>query len=111
MGWVGFDLDGTLAVYDGRHIYGVVGPPVPAMVNRVKELLAAGKEVRIFTARVSEPDKRVVAREVAGIEDWCVLHIGQKLRITCVKDYACEVLYDDRARQVEFNTGRVIGEE
>lgn len=51
-GWVGVDLDGTLAQYDGWVDAAYIGPPVPAMVNRVRDMLDAGQEVRIFTARV-----------------------------------------------------------
>jgi len=52
-GWIGVDLDGTLAYYDEwRGLYHI-GEPIPAMVDRVKRWLAEGRDVRIFTARVS----------------------------------------------------------
>lgn len=52
-GWVGFDLDGTLAKYD--HWLGCehVGDPILPMVERVKAKIAEGYEVRIVTARAS----------------------------------------------------------
>lgn len=52
MGYIGVDLDGTLAEYHG---WGddSIGAPVPKMLARVKKWLAEGQEVRIVTARVS----------------------------------------------------------
>ncbi len=54
-GWLGVDLDGTLAEYDKFRGHEHIGAPIPAMVERVKALIASGFEVRIFTARVAEP--------------------------------------------------------
>jgi hypothetical protein len=81
------------------------------MVAKVKELLARDIEVRVFTARVSDPDHREVAKVTLAIEEWCLQHIGQKLKVTCKKDYAMWCLYDDRCVAVEKNTGRVLGGE
>lgn len=105
-GWWGVDLDGTLAQYDKWVSETHIGPPVPRMLARVKQWLAEGKEVRIFTARVAEPrpeDVRVIRK---AIEDWCLKHIGQKLPITNAKDYAMVQLWDDRCVQVIPNTGQ-----
>jgi len=41
-----------------------------------------------------------------AIAAWCKLHIGQVLPLTCTKDYGMIELWDDRAVQVEMNTGR-----
>jgi hypothetical protein len=54
-GWIGVDLDGTLAHYDGWKGADHIGAPIPAMVERVKGWLTEGKTVRIFTARVYCP--------------------------------------------------------
>jgi hypothetical protein len=35
-------------------------------------------------------------------------HIGQKLEVTCVKDFKMKLLYDDRAIQVKKNTGKCV---
>lgn len=113
MGYIAVDLDGTLAYHvPGRHFDGIsIGKPIPAMVDRVKAWIAAGKEVRIMTARVSPlslstNDKSLTdVRE--AIRNWCEDYIGKKLDVTCEKDYRMEVLYDDRAVQVERNTGRL----
>lgn len=100
-GWIGVDLDGTLAHYDGWQGVYHIGAPVPAMLARVKNWIAEGREVRIFTARVhgGEPEVR------ATIESWCAEHIGVALPVTNLKDYQMVELWDDRAVQVIPNTG------
>lgn len=112
-GWIGVDLDATLAEYNGFKGPTVIGKPIPAMVARVKEWLRKGYEVRIFTARVYEgtsPAQYATAIEArAAIVAWTKEHIGQELLVTCQKDYEMWVLYDDRCRQVEPNTGRLLG--
>lgn len=107
-GWVGCDLDGTLAHYEGGPLL-PIGKPVPLMVERVRMCLKLGLEVRVFTARVSDPDRRTQAKVVEAIEAWCEEHLGQKLKITNIKDFSCIEIWDDRAVQVEPNTGRLIG--
>jgi hypothetical protein len=109
-GWVGVDLDGTLAHYDGWKSPTHIGEPVPAMVTLVKKLIAEGWEVRIFTARVSTPDHGELVAVRQAIERWTREHIGRALQATCCKDFAMVTLYDDRAIQVEPNTGRLIGD-
>lgn len=123
-GWIGVDLDGTLAHYDGWVAPTHIGAPVPLMLERVKGWLAEGREVRIFTARIwpvalSVPGSSGsgAARFMMGpdpseaidtIRAWCIEHVGQDLAITCVKDYGMVVLYDDRAVQVKPNTGILV---
>lgn len=112
-GWIGVDLDGTLARYDGWKGIAHVGEPIPAMVARVKGWLATGQEVRIFTARVSPMSIAGNTRgehgqwEIIGpISDWCEKHLGQRLLITHEKDLAMIELWDDRCVQVIPNTGQ-----
>lgn len=99
-GWVGVDLDCTLAEYD--HWRGVdnIGPPIPLMVKYVRELLHQGVVVKIFTARVGNGAKALMA-----IEKWCLEHIGQVLPITATKDSNMVFCVDDRAVSVQKNTG------
>lgn len=114
-GWIGVDLDGTLAHYDGWN-GGAIGEPIPAMVRRVEDWLATGREVRVFTARVAATGKRKATGEVDSqefadaqrllIQDWTQRHFGARLPVTAVKDFACAELWDDRAVRVERNTGR-----
>ena len=107
-GWIGVDLDGTLAHYDEWRGPTHIGAPVPEMVERVKRWLAAGHTVKIFTARVShEPQADEVRRAIA---EWLVKHEIGLLEVTCTKDFAMIELWDDRCVQVEPNTGRPVAQ-
>jgi len=131
-GWIGVDLDGTLAHYDGWVSPTHIGPPVHAMLERVKGWLAQGYEVRIFTARIwpalysapgtagrDAPSQQGAARPAQADRDaeaaidavraWVKTHVGQDLALTCVKDTAMVELWDDRAVQVTTNTGWPVG--
>lgn len=119
--WIGVDFDGTLATYGAWGDGTKLGEPVPAMVNRVKALISKGEDVRIFTARVGKregvnaagqyADDAFIEKQRELIRAWCVEHLGVALPITATKDFGMKYFYDDRAVQVEQNTGRVIGEE
>jgi hypothetical protein len=122
-GWIGVDLDGTLAFYDHWRGPEHIGEPIAPMVERVKRWLSEGKDVRIFTARVdggtvalsmgnSDGDQCRNVLEVARhIQLWCEKNLGQVLQITCRKDYGMIELWDDRCVQVIPNTGRTIADE
>lgn len=104
-GWIGVDLDGTLAQYDGWRGIHHIGQPVPAMLNRVRQWIAEGKyEVRIFTARVGEGPE-----QVSFIQDWLESLGLPRLQVTATKDFEMIELWDDRCVAVESNTGRVLG--
>lgn len=106
-GWIGVDLDGTLAEYHGWN-GGVIGRPVPAMLARVKEWIKNGQTVKIFTARACTGD----AEQIKMIKSWCVEHIGRELEVTATKDFTMIELWDDRSVQVVPNTGkRIDGKE
>ena len=105
-GWIGVDLDGCLAKYEGWVNAGHIGEPVPAMLDRVKCWLAEGIDVRIFTARVGpQKDVNETIRAREAIERWCMEHLSAVLPITATKDFACTQIWDDRAMQVIPNTG------
>ena len=108
-GWVGVDLDGTLAFYDGWKGVDYIGEPIPLMIDRVQQWLAEGKQVRIMTARVHpNQDGRTIEVVRYWIVKWCLEHIGQVLPITHEKDFGMICLYDDRCEQVEKNTGQLV---
>jgi hypothetical protein len=114
-GYIAVDLDGTLAEYHGWVSAEHIGAPVPRMLQRVKDWLDEGLDVRIFTARVyCNPvtcegiQEATVARE--AIHRWCEYYLGRRLPVTCMKDYGMVELWDDRAVQVEANTGRRMDE-
>jgi hypothetical protein len=105
-GWIGVDLDGTLAEYHGWTPGGSIGKPVPAMLKRVKQWLKEGREVRIVTARVANKGSR--NEETRKIKRWCEEHLGEPLEVTNEKDYGMVELWDDRAVEVQTNTGRPV---
>lgn len=110
-GWIGVDLDGTLAQYYGWVDIDHIGEPVPLMVERVKKWLAQGTTVKIFTARMTQYLDEATGKPAdleprrILIQDWCEEHIGQRLEVTNVKDYGMIELWDDRAVGVVPNTG------
>jgi len=103
-GWIGVDLDGTLAEYDHEDVFPAIGAPIPAMVARVKEWLSRGQRVKIMTARAGRYDGRNEA--ILAVMEWTEMHIGTRLDVTNEKDYQMIELWDDRAVRVEANTGR-----
>jgi hypothetical protein len=105
LGWIGVDLDGTLAEYHGWRLDGGIGAPIPLMLERVKKWLAEGREIKIFTARA------VQSEQIPIVQKW-LRDVGlPELEVTNVKDLKMVTLYDDRAVQVEFNTGRILGHD
>ncbi len=103
---LGVDLDGTLAYYDDWKGIEHIGEPIPKMLARVKQWLKEGKTVRIITARAEEP------KAIKYIEEWLEKHGIGGLEITNKKSKDVIELWDDRAVQVEPNTGeRVDGKK
>lgn len=108
-GWIGVDLDGTLAEYHGWVQPDHIGAPIPKMVERVKQWHAKGITVKIMTARVSVAHQLPVV--VPAIKAWVKEHVGiDDIPITCKKDLGMVELWDDRAVQVVPNTGLSIEE-
>lgn len=129
-GWYGFDLDGTLAKYDGWKGIDHIGEPVKPMVELMKRMHNEGKVVKIMTARVaprkledgtigeqftwltpapsSNPDARYTATQY--ILDWCeeVAHLGFVPEVVYQKDHLMLELYDDRVKQVVPNEGWLV---
>lgn len=98
--WIGVDLDGTLAYYDGWRGKYHIGAPILPMLLRVRSWLKEGKTVKIFTARCCIPE------QIPPIKEWLEsLGLGQ-LEITNIKDFGMIELWDDRCVQVITNTGR-----
>jgi len=116
-GWIGVDLDGTLAEFHGWINVEHIGDPIPEMVQRVRTWLDQGVDVRIFTARVdigavelslgnatSELDDNIEKIRCI-IQDWTEKHLGIRLPVTNVKDFRMIELWDDRAVRVVLNKG------
>lgn len=101
-GWIGVDLDGTLAMSDPEAETSYIGPPVPHMIKRVQHWIETGRTVKIFTARAGN------AQDEDKIHQWCSRHGLPKLEITNRKDHKMIALWDDRAVGVVKNTGLPI---
>ncbi len=113
-GWIGVDLDRTLAHHAEGTGAPVPGEPIRPMVARVKRWLEQGHDVRIFTARVQRQLGTHCAdwaeanrQQVLLIDAWCSEHLGRTLPITNCKDMHLWVLFDDRACHVTPNTGDI----
>lgn len=114
-GWIGFDLDGTLAVYNPGDGVDTIGAPVPAMVHRLQWYLQAGYDCRIVTARVAvtgernpegiADDQLFADRQREMIGAWCLDNVGSVLPVTATKDFRMIRLYDDRAVRIQRNLG------
>jgi hypothetical protein len=104
--WVGFDLDGTLAMYEYWQGPDHIGSPVPEMVRvlmgEIEQGEREGYEVRIFTARACVPS------DIRHVKKWLADNRLPDLEVTCVKDHGMRRLYDDRVIKVEKNTGRIL---
>lgn len=102
IGWIAIDLDGTLASYDPRHGVEQVGRAIPGMIDRVKQWLQAGYEVRVFTARAADETL------IPPVQEWLIANSLPALAVTNCRDKQLLQIWDDRAIQVETNTGEVI---
>lgn len=100
--WIGVDLDGTLAEYNDWIDISHIGKPIPLMMERVKNWIAEGKKVKIFTARVTQGQEAI-----SFIHEWLVAQGLPELDVTNVKDFNMVELWDDRCVSVETNTGNI----
>lgn len=125
-GWYGFDLDGTLAKYDGWKGIDHIGEPVKPMVELIKRMHDEGKVVKVMTARIAPhkledgtvgeayitvPDgEKGATRNYAHqfINDWCHFNLGFVPEIVYQKDHLMLELYDDRVKQVVPNEGWLV---
>jgi hypothetical protein len=101
-GWIGMDLDGTLAHADPLTDTSKIGKPVPNMVGLARKLTEEGHRIKIFTARASD------ARQVAMVREWLRENGLPEFEVTNIKDFEMIRLYDDRAVQVIANTGKIV---
>lgn len=102
MSYIGVDLDGTLAYYPSRTGPEQIGHPIEAMMRRVRGWLSNGTQVKIVTARASYPEL------IPAVRSWLDLHGLANVQITNVKDFEMIELWDDKAVQVEPNTGKRV---
>lgn len=102
-GIIAVDLDGTLAHHESSWGVSKIGDPIPSMLANVKQWISEGRTVVIFTARA------VDKRNIPMIKVWLEQHGIGGLTITNIKTPHITMLYDDRAVQVEKNTGKILG--
>jgi len=137
-GWIGIDADACLFEWgpgtSNPWNVLIVGKPIPRMVELVKTLLAEGKTIKIFTARVGPASAEECLAAFSGrgkfpgyegeigpnpVRDWinyqtmilneaCMFAFGRTFEITATKDFHMWALYDDRAIQVIPNTGELL---
>lgn len=105
--WIGFDLDGTLALAHKWLGHQHIGPPIPNIVRELRVWREMGRNVKIFTARVARHNASLYNMDeaIAAIEAWSLEHLGEVLPITAEKDFDLELFYDDRAVALVSNTG------
>lgn len=101
-GWIGVDLDGTLAEYGTWKGIEHIGKPIPLMVKRIQDWTEAGYTVKIMTARASVPEG------TKPVERWLEKQGLPALEVTNQKDFEMLELWDDRAIQVVTNTGNPV---
>jgi hypothetical protein len=106
---IGIDFDETLAHYETWKGSADVGPPIPEMVEQVKQAMAQGDHFVIFTARTANDgtydDILGSTQALLAIADWCQKVFGMLLPITDRKSRHFDEIWDDRARQVVPNQG------
>jgi hypothetical protein len=100
-GWIGVELDGTLAHYESGQPRLSIGEPVAKMYLRVKQWLMVGIDVRLFTARAADPQILPV------IDAWLKRHQLDKMKLAFKKDFAMSQFWDDRGIHVVTNTGEL----
>lgn len=110
---IAVDFDSTLAFYTTYSP--TLGKPIPEMVRKVKDELANGTNVWIFTARVnpgshSYEDALSATQAYLDMAEWSQRVFGTLLPITHEKNHLWEEVWDDRGRQVIPNTGVFVTE-
>ncbi len=109
--WIGVDFDGTISEHESGASLSILGPPIPAMIKRVKFWLSLGWTVKIVTARVSTsyPHAEVYTQRQL-VSDWTFEHVGRRLEVVSEKDGEMVELWDDRAVRVERNSARRVSQ-
>ena len=104
--WIGVDLDGTIAYDMQPFVPLAIGPPILAMVEKIKKAIAEGHTVKVFTARLADGENRDQLQRL--IRAYTKKYIGVALDSTNEKDPGMITIWDDKAREVEKNTGEFM---
>jgi hypothetical protein len=103
--WIGFDFDSTLAMYHDHPEK--LGKPISGVIKIAKSYIKRGITCKVFTARAKDASSAQIKR----IQDWTQKYLGKRLAVINEKDPFMIALYDDKAIQVEPNSGKVLGKE
>lgn len=96
---IAVDLDKTLAFHHSGMGIRCIGKPIPKMMKRVRDWIARGDKVVIFTARAGHKGAKPAIRK------WLKENDLPDLEITNIKEPSFDVMYDDRAVHVIPNKG------
>jgi hypothetical protein len=112
--WFGFDLDGTLAHYEGWGD-GSIGAPIKPLIRRMKHYLNQGRRVAVVTARVhpTQADPGGESLKIRAFLEQALgsMRLAERVEIRFDKDRHMIALFDDRAEQVIPNKGILVKEE
>ncbi|MGI9143141.1 MAG: hypothetical protein ACR2IJ_08100 [Fluviibacter sp.] len=100
-GTLAVDLDKTLAKSQEPFSVYTIGEPVPEILQAVRDEIATGRRVIIFTARAASNEPGVMRI----IREWLTRHGLGDLKITCQKTPDITEFWDDRAKPVTPNEG------
>jgi len=93
------DLDKTLAYHHSGMGIRVIGKPITSMLKQVKDWIASGDKVVIFTARAGYKGARPAIRK------WLRRYGLGDLEVTNIKRPEFDDFYDDKAVAVTPNKG------
>lgn len=96
-------LDGTLAYYKYWEYENHIGESIPDIKRKILCWLSLGIKIKIFTARAYKKEL------IKPIRKWLLLNgLPPTLEITNIKGIDCDLLFDDKAREVIYNTGIIV---
>ena len=101
---IALDFDKTLAYHKSEWGVSRVGEPIAPMVERVKDWLAKGYGVTIFTVRMNRTGPEL-QQQIDMIDEFLVKVGLPILPKTAVKQRHFSHFVDDRAYHVEPNSG------
>jgi hypothetical protein len=96
-GWIAFDFDRTLAVRNSGDNIFKLGAPIPKGIELMKRCVAAGRKVKVLTARSESQWSKLTAwlekQGIPGVE------------VTNKKDSRMDILFDDKGCGLVENEG------
>lgn len=97
------DLDGTLAYFERWNNIGDIGEPINEIKEKILKWINEGITIKIFTARAYKKEL------IKPIRKWLLLNgLPPTLEITNIKGVDCDLIFDDKAREVIYNTGIIV---